>query len=438
MMRVNTAWHVHRRERGGARVELEQTDVHLLRSSTERSVVFRTMSELRDQEDGRATDGTRGKAGTKRRPTEDSLARWGHSDSVRPLQGEKIAKRWSTIKKIDPVYAHDSHAYVENTCSIARRNLYDFKRLKDFNLEPHSGCAAVCVNFHHENELALCATAGGVLNLFRVDGIVNGLLQSTSFSNLSIIASNFSRMNDNVIVCGKESLLFWDLASGRIEKSYFPDSIDIQGDFVQADSTDLLGVIGSRGVGIFSQKSRTCVMNLKMNAPVRACIFNSFDREVMCSVADGKLYCWDVRMQRCLKVAKGFDGVTRMCKSSDDAMLITGLENGVINVYDVRKLAWDTIIKEEQKVEKSVSTLRTSITSMSTGPHFDFIVASSSLERNALKIIHLPSLSVLNTWPTSSTPLHYVTSHAINRDGTVLAVANARGRVLTYGVSTRC
>lgn len=70
MMRVNTAWHVHRRERGGARVELEQTDVHLLRSSTERSVVFRTMSELRDQEDGRATDGTRGKAGTKRRPTE--------------------------------------------------------------------------------------------------------------------------------------------------------------------------------------------------------------------------------------------------------------------------------------------------------------------------------------------------------------------------------
>lgn len=395
------------------------------------------MSDLRDWEDGCSTDVVVGKVGTKKRPTEDSLARLSYSDSASPLQGEKVVKRWSTIRNADTTYDYKSCAHVDHARSIARGSQYDFKRLKDFNFEPHASSAAVSVNFHHENELALCATAGGILNLFRVDGTVNGILHTMSFSNVSVAASNFSRANGKVIVCGKGSLLFWDLESGRVEKSYFPDGVDIQGDFVQADATDTLGVLGSQSVGIFSQKSRTCVMNLKMNAPVRSFVFNSFDREVICSAADGKLYCWDVRMQRCLKIAKGFDSVTRMCTSSDGARLITGLENGIINIYDFANVTWDTIQKEEQRAERSVSSLSTSITYLSTGPRFEFVVASSSLERNALKIIHLPSLSVLNTWPTSSTPLHFVTAHAVNRDGSVLAVANARGRVLTYSVSTR-
>ena len=57
---------------------------------------------------------------------------------------------------------------------------------------------------------------------------------------------------------------------------------------------------------------------------------------------------------------------------------------------------------------------------------------ASKMKRNALRLIHLPSMTVFQNWPTAQTPLHYVHSLAFSPGGGMLAVGNARGRVLLY------
>ena len=60
------------------------------------------------------------------------------------------------------------------------------------------------------------------------------------------------------------------------------------------------------------------------------------------------------------------------------------------------------------------------------------VAFSSKWAKDALRILHLPSLKVSPNWPTSKTPLHYVTALALNRDSSLLAIGNDRGKVLLY------
>lgn len=57
---------------------------------------------------------------------------------------------------------------------------------------------------------------------------------------------------------------------------------------------------------------------------------------------------------------------------------------------------------------------------------------ASRMKRDALRLVHVPSLSVYANWPTSRTPLHYVHSLDFSPGGGFLAVGNARGRALLY------
>lgn len=57
---------------------------------------------------------------------------------------------------------------------------------------------------------------------------------------------------------------------------------------------------------------------------------------------------------------------------------------------------------------------------------------SSRLKKDALRLVHLPSLTVFSNWPTGRSPLHYVHSTAFSPGGGLLAIGNAKGKVLLY------
>ena len=48
------------------------------------------------------------------------------------------------------------------------------------------------------------------------------------------------------------------------------------------------------------------------------------------------------------------------------------------------------------------------------------------------RVVHIPTMTVFSTWPTSKSPLHYVHSTAFSPHSGYLAIGNARGRVLLY------
>lgn len=60
------------------------------------------------------------------------------------------------------------------------------------------------------------------------------------------------------------------------------------------------------------------------------------------------------------------------------------------------------------------------------------LALASRMAKNALRIAHVSSRTVFENWPTANTPLGYVHSLAFSPGGGLLAVGNARGRVLLY------
>mgnify|MGYP002883850964 FL=1 len=76
--------------------------------------------------------------------------------------------------------------------------------------------------------------------------------------------------------------------------------------------------------------------------------------------------------------------------------------------------------------------LTTKVDTLAFNPDGQMLAAASSLKRNALRLLHVPSRTVFSNWPTSKTPLQYVHSLAFSPSSDLLAVGNARGRVLLY------
>jgi U3 small nucleolar RNA-associated protein 18 len=57
---------------------------------------------------------------------------------------------------------------------------------------------------------------------------------------------------------------------------------------------------------------------------------------------------------------------------------------------------------------------------------------ASTHKKDAMRLVHLPSATVFSNWPTSRSPLQFVTSLAFSPHSGFLAIGNARGRVLLY------
>lgn len=60
------------------------------------------------------------------------------------------------------------------------------------------------------------------------------------------------------------------------------------------------------------------------------------------------------------------------------------------------------------------------------------LAVASRMKRDALRLVHLPSLTVFSNWPTGRSPLHYVHSLDFSPHCGLLAVGNAKGRALLY------
>lgn len=60
------------------------------------------------------------------------------------------------------------------------------------------------------------------------------------------------------------------------------------------------------------------------------------------------------------------------------------------------------------------------------------LAMASSRKKDALKVVHVPTMSVFQNWPSDRTPLHYISSLDFSPNSGYLAIGNARGKVLLY------
>ena len=110
-------------------------------------------------------------------------------------------------------------------------------------------------------------------------------------------------------------------------------------------------------------------------------------------------------------------------------------KSGIVNVYDSAALYSPSSGQPAlPKPRKALGNLTTAVSSLAFNHDAQLMVMASSMKKDQLRLVHLPSCSVFQNWPTSGTPLGRVTTVGFSTNSGYLAVGNTRGRVLLYSI----
>ena len=105
---------------------------------------------------------------------------------------------------------------------------------------------------------------------------------------------------------------------------------------------------------------------------------------------------------------------------------------GIVNLYDQRVLERDNT---QPKPFKTFGNLTTTIDQIKFNHDSQLMAYSTSETKNQLKVVHTGTGSVFGNWPTERTPLNKVTSIDFSPNSDYMAIGNARGNVLLYGLN---
>lgn len=179
-----------------------------------------------------------------------------------------------------------------------------------------------------------------------------------------------------------------------------------------------------------------------MAGTVRTAAFSADGVLLYASGGDGVVHTWDLRTRRCL--GRGADdGCVRstcLAVSREGSLLATGSGSGVVNVYNAHDVAWPVeggggtmpASATSLKPLKSLMNLTTTCDSLAFSHDGAMLAMASRMKRDSLKLLHTASMTVFSNWPTSRTPLGFVHSVDFSPAGGLLAIGNAKGRVLLY------
>jgi U3 small nucleolar RNA-associated protein 18 len=307
-------------------------------------------------------------------------------------------------------------------------------RMKDANQHAPSGAAIQSVQFHSNGQLLLTAGLDKTLHLFQIDGTNNARVENIFLKDLPIVTAKYTLGGTRVVLAGPRSYYFsYDLEAGRITK--IPG---ISGRkerklerFVVSDSGEQLAFLGSDGyLSLVSARSYEWIGNLKMNGDVKSATYCENDRYILSTGSDGTVYKWDTRTRKCVFVQQdeGSLGNYSIAASGNGKYYATGSSSGVVNVYD----NMGGLSSSSTKPRKSLMQLTTQIDHLAFNADAQILAMASKDARDALKLVHVPSMTVFANWPSAKTPLHYVSAMDFSPSSGYFAVGNARGRVLLY------
>jgi U3 small nucleolar RNA-associated protein 18 len=105
---------------------------------------------------------------------------------------------------------------------------------------------------------------------------------------------------------------------------------------------------------------------------------------------------------------------------------------GVVNVYKQPEVGSTQYSNSLFSPLKSLMSLTTCVDHIQFNSTSELMLIASRREKDALRIVHVPTMSVFENWPTNRTPLHCINAVDFSPNSGMLAVGNDRGRVLLY------
>ncbi|KAK5705790.1 U3 snoRNP protein [Elasticomyces elasticus] len=364
---------------------------------------------------------------------------------------------------------------------ILRPEVINIQRLPD--LPPGPGTSAITsLNFHPSLPLILSSGPSSTLYLHHLSPSPpapepNPLLTSLHVKGSELTTTAFHPKDSRIFLSARRRYFHvWDLKSGKVEKitrvygqQHEQRSMER---FRLSPCGTYLALLGSsrKGGGVINVLSAS---SLQWVAQVR--VESRGGIADFCWWGDGKGLAivgkggevteWNVERREVVGrwMDEGAVGTTVLSLGGKhdlggkgcgtDRWVAVGSSSGIVNFYDRR--VWlaggggeGDLFPRTPKPIKTLGHLTTPTSSLTFSPDGQLLVMASKWKRDAVKLVHLPSCTVFQNWPTSQTPLGRVTGVAIAEGGivggkgggdevyAVLAVANEKGGVRVWEVRT--
>ncbi|KAJ3447724.1 u3 small nucleolar RNA-associated protein 18 [Anaeramoeba flamelloides] len=159
-------------------------------------------------------------------------------------------------------------------------------------------------------------------------------------------------------------------------------------------------------------------LSKKMSSNYPNCLALSINSE------NPHILLWDIRMDKAQ--SKLFDQsdtkFSVLSCSPNGKYIAVGCDKGAVNIWCTKK----------KKIIKSMLSLQNTCTHISFNHDSQMLIMSSKFNDNDCKIIHIPSFTPINNFPTNNIILNSITSFDISSNSSKMSFANSNGHVLMF------
>ncbi|XP_031481856.1 U3 small nucleolar RNA-associated protein 18 homolog [Nymphaea colorata] len=311
--------------------------------------------------------------------------------------------------------------------------LLEFSRLIDGNAEDPSNGPITSVEFHRNAQLLLTAGLDKKLRFFQIDGKRNTKIQSIFLEDCPIRKASFLPDGSQAIISGRRKFFYsLDIVNAKVDRVgplMGREEKSLESFEVSPDSSTI-AFTGNEGyILLVSSKSKQLIGTLKMNGTARSLAFANDGHQLLSSGGDGHIYSWDLRTRKCFH--KGIDdgciNSSALSVSKDSTVFAAGSDSGIVNVYNR-----DEFLGGKRKPMKALTNLTTKVDGLQFNHDGQILATFSSMKRDSVKLVHVPSLSVFSNWPPLKHNLQNVQCLDFSPRGGLMVLGNAAGKVLLY------
>lgn len=261
------------------------------------------------------------------------------------------------------------------------------------------------VQFHPSAQVVMTAGLDQSISLFQVDGRTNPKIQSVLLDNFPVHKAQFSLDGETVIATGLRNKMFYlyDMMEGRVLPVNAVRGLNesrVKEFSVCPDGGALL-LTGTNGyLHLLTLKTKEVVGSMKINGNVTGVAFSHDGGKVFINSEQGEVYVWDLRSSRCMNrfTDDGCVRSTSIAASPNGHFLACGSQSGVVNIYSQESC----LNSSNPKPLKAVMNLLTSATSLAFNPTSEILAIASRVQDEALRLLHLSSLTVFSNFPVTN------------------------------------
>ncbi|KVH99569.1 WD40 repeat-containing protein [Cynara cardunculus var. scolymus] len=306
--------------------------------------------------------------------------------------------------------------------------LLEYSRLVDANAQDPSSGPINSVQFHRNGQLLLTGGLDKKLRFFQIDGKRNTKIQTIFVDDCPIRKASFTPDGSQVILSGRRKFFYsFDLVKAKMDKIgplVGRDEKSLETFEISPDS-NTIAFLGNEGyILLVSSKTKELIGTLKMNGTARALAFTNGGQQLMSTGGDGQIYHWDLRTMTCFH--KGVDDGcitgTALGSSPNGNIFAAGSDSGIVNIYNR-----DEFLGGNKKPIKTIENLTTKVDFMRFNSDAQILAICSSMKKNSMKLVHIPSFTVFSNWPPSNRTLQYPRCLDFSPGGGMMAMGNAAG-----------